>query len=296
MAKENKRYYWIQLTQEFFYSKEMKLLRKIAGGDTHTIIYLKMMLVSLENNGMIFYDGLADNLAEEISLMIDENVEDIKITLLFLEAKGLLTKSSDREYILEQVPEMIGSETATARRVRKHREHQKALQCNTAETNRNGEIEKEIEKELDIETEIEKKDGNSLSVIAQVYQQKIGLIDGGQFQRLTEYATLDGMNIAVILKAISEAADNGKRNFKYINAILRNWKQDGIKTLVQVEERERQRIERRAKSSGSNSPQPSNVPSWSNPDYKEPEMTAEDEARLQRIQQEIMDNLGKGGK
>ena len=291
MAKENKRYYWIQLTQEFFYSKEMKLLRKIAGGDTHTIIYLKMMLVSLENNGKVFYDGLADNLAEEISLMIDENVEDIKITLLFLEAKGLLTKSSDREYILEQVPEMVGSETASTRRSRKHREEIKVLQCNTTATKRNGEIEKEKE----IEKEIE-KDEKSLSIIAQIYQQKIGVIDGGQFQQLTEYIKLDGMDIDVILKAISEAADNGKRNFKYINAILRNWKQDGIKTLVQVEERERQRIERRANSSANNSPQPANVPKWSNPDYKETEMTAEEEAELARIQQEIMDNLAKGGK
>lgn len=37
------------LLKIFFKSKEMKLLRKIAGGDTHTIIYLKMMLISLED-------------------------------------------------------------------------------------------------------------------------------------------------------------------------------------------------------------------------------------------------------
>ncbi|MDS8126694.1 phage replisome organizer N-terminal domain-containing protein, partial [Streptococcus pneumoniae] len=49
MVVKNKRYYWIQLAQDFFKSKEMKLLRKIAGGDTHTIIYLKMMLISLED-------------------------------------------------------------------------------------------------------------------------------------------------------------------------------------------------------------------------------------------------------
>ncbi|MTV64464.1 phage replisome organizer N-terminal domain-containing protein, partial [Streptococcus pneumoniae] len=78
MALKNKRYFWIQLAQDFFKSKEMKLLRKIAGGDTHTIIYLKMMLISLEDGGHIYYDGLADNLAEEIALVIDENVEDIK--------------------------------------------------------------------------------------------------------------------------------------------------------------------------------------------------------------------------
>ena len=118
-------------------------------------------------------------------------------------------------------------------------------------------------------------------------------IDGQQLQMLEDFHAIDGMHIDVICRAVTEAADNGKRNLKYILAILRNWKQDGIKTLVQVEERERQRIERRAKSSG-NSPQPSNVPSWSNHDYKEEPMTAEDEARLQRIQQEIVEKLEGG--
>ena len=144
--------------------------------------------------------------------------------------------------------------------------------------------------------EEDSEDTPSLVIVSKTYQSKIGVIDGGQFQQLAEYVTEDGMEIDVVLKAISEAADNGKRNFKYINAILRNWKQDGIKTLVQVEERERQRIERKANSSANNSPQPANVPKWSNPDYKETEMTAEEEAELARIQQEIMDNLVKGGK
>ena len=119
-------------------------------------------------------------------------------------------------------------------------------------------------------------------------------IDGQQLQMLDDFHAIDGMHIDVICRAVTEAADNGKRNLKYILAILRNWKADGIITLAQVEERERQRIERRAKSSGNNSPQPSNVPSWSNPDYKEEPLTAEDEARLQRIQQKIVEKLEGG--
>ena len=152
MSKENKRYYWIQLAQDFFKSKEMKLLRKIAGGDTYTIIYLKLMLMSLEDSGKIYYDGIAENLAEEIGLVIDENIEDIKLTLAFLESKGLLTKRSEREYFLEQVPEMVGSETASTRRSRKHRE-QKTLQCNAVATIGNGEKEKEKEEQKRLEAE-----------------------------------------------------------------------------------------------------------------------------------------------
>ena len=40
-----KKYYWLKLKKDFFNSKEMKKLRRIAGGDTYTVIYLKMQLV-----------------------------------------------------------------------------------------------------------------------------------------------------------------------------------------------------------------------------------------------------------
>ncbi|HEO7922169.1 TPA: conserved phage C-terminal domain-containing protein [Streptococcus agalactiae] len=156
MAKTNRRFYWLQLAQSFFKSKEMKLLRKMPGGDTYTIIYLKLMLISLEDDGNLFYDGLANDLAEELSLLIDEDTEAIRMTLMFLEKKGLMTKSSSNVYFLEQVPEMVGSETASARRVRKHRDNQKALQSNNGVTNSNGEIEIDIKKEKDIKKDKEK--------------------------------------------------------------------------------------------------------------------------------------------
>lgn len=288
MAVKNKRYYWIQLTQDFFKSKEMKLLRKIAGGDTHTIIYLKMMLISLEDGGCIYYDGLADNLAEEIALMIDENVEDIKITLLFLESKGLLTRKSDRDYFLEQVPEMVGSETASARRVRKFRENQLALQCNNDETKRNGDIEK------DIDTEIEKDvDKNPVELIVEEYQSRIAQLDGTQFEILKEFITLDGMEAKVVLKAIGLAADNGKRNFSYVRAILTNWKNDGVLTIAAVDERERAYKESKIKGQSGN--QKSNIPEWSQPNYVN--TTSEETKKdLEQKKQEMLEKLEKGRK
>lgn len=289
MVVKNKRYYWIQLAQDFFKSKEMKLLRKIAGGDTHTIIYLKMMLISLEDGGHIYYDGLADNLAEEIALMIDENVEDIKITLLFLESKGLLTRKNDRDYFLEQVPEMVGSETASARRVRKFRENQLALQCNNDVTKRNGDI--DIEK--DIDTEIEKDvDKNSIEVIVEEYQSRIAPLDGTQFEILKEFITLDGMEAKVVLKAIGLAADNGKRNFSYIRAILTNWKNDGVLTIAAVDERERAYKESKISKRPGN--EKSNVPEWSQPNYVNT-TSEETKEELEKRKQEMLKRLDNGG-
>lgn len=288
MVVKNKRYYWIQLAQDFFKSKEMKLLRKIAGGDTHTIIYLKMMLISLEDGGHIYYDGLADNLAEEIALVIDENVEDIKITLIFLESKGLLTRKNDRDYFLEQVPEMVGSETASTRRSRKHREL-RVLHCNTIATTCNGDI--EIEK--DIDTDIEKDvDKNPVEVIVEEYQSRIAPLDGTQFEILKEFITLDGMEAKVVLKAIGLAADNGKRNFSYIRAILTNWKNDGVLTIAAVDERERAYKENKISKRPGN--QKSNVPEWSQPNYVNT-TSEETKEELEKRKQEMLKRLDNGG-
>ena len=149
MVTENRRYYWLQLKDDFFNSKEMKLMRKLPGGEEITIIYLKMMLASLAEQGKLFFEGLAEDLAEELSLIIDEDSEAIRLTLMFLTKKKLLTTSDNYQFNLEQVPEMVGSETASTRRSRKHRETQKLLQCNTTATKGNGDIDIDIDIDID---------------------------------------------------------------------------------------------------------------------------------------------------
>ena len=283
MATSNKRYYWLQLKENFFNSKEMKLMRKLPGGEEITIIYLKIMLTSLENEGVIFYEGLAEDLVEELALEIGEDVESIRMALMFMEKKRLITTNDNYSYKLEQVPELVGSETASARRVRKHRENKKALQGNTGVTKCIGDIDIEIEKDIEIDKDIEK---NTLKIVADEYQSRIAPLDGIQFEVLKDFITLDGMEPDVILKAISLAADNGKRNFSYIRAILQNWKSDGLLSIAAVNERERKFQE--SKTKGQPTKQQSNVPDWSNPNYinqtSDQEKKALEEAKNKMLQ------------
>lgn len=76
--------------------------------------------------------------------------------------------------------------------------------------------------------------------ISDLYQQEIGILSPSQFEQLTDYINLDALEIDVVKRAITKASDNGKRSFSYINSILRNWKNNGIKTIVQVEEEQRE--------------------------------------------------------
>ena len=126
-----------------------------------------MMLLSLKDEGKLYFEGVEDNFASEIALALDEDAENVKLTLAFLQRHGLIEIGDDDEYQLTEVPTIIGSETASAMRVREHRERKKQLvtegsllQCNMSETDCNNlkqicsvEREKEIERDKELEKE-----------------------------------------------------------------------------------------------------------------------------------------------
>lgn len=156
MAEKN--YYWLKLMKDFFTKPKIKKLRRIAGGDTYTIIYLKMQLLSLDNEAIIRFENIEDTIEEEIALTIDEDIENVTVTLNYLLSQDLIEKISDNEYLLTETVKLIGSETSVAKRVRKYREKQKALHCNADVTNCNTEI--DIEKDKELELELDKKINN----------------------------------------------------------------------------------------------------------------------------------------
>ena len=213
-------------------------MRKLPGGEEITIIYLKIMLVSLADEGKIYFEGLADDLAEELALLIDEDPEAIRMALLFLSQKNLLTTSDNFQYKLEQVPEMIGSETASTRRARKHRESRKALQCNTDATKRNGDI--DIDIDIDIDKEIDNNTSISPSLAENLKTSGIR-INEKQHQQLLEYVGLDGMSFELLNHAIEITSEIHRPSFKYLKAILENWRKEGFTSLEQVEEHEQKR-------------------------------------------------------
>lgn len=164
---ETKRYYWLKLKKDFFDSKEMKKLRKFAGGDTYTIIYLKMQLLSLADEGKLYFDGVEDSFADEIALQIGEDPENVRMTFAYLQKVGLMELRTESELFLTDVPYMIGTETDKAAIMRKKREQKKQNVLDTGNIvtqqlpNSYPTVTKsytEIEKEKDIDTESEKRE------------------------------------------------------------------------------------------------------------------------------------------
>ena len=118
---EHKRYYWLKMKEDFFSSKRIKKLRRMAGGDTYTIIYLKMQLLALKTDGVLTWTGLEEDFASELALDLDEAAEDVRVVLMYLASCGLIETSDNVNFFLPYVIENTGSETASTQRVREFR-------------------------------------------------------------------------------------------------------------------------------------------------------------------------------
>lgn len=236
-----KRYYWLKLQEDFFSCPQIKKLRRIAGGDTFTIIYLKMQLLSVKNGGVIEYQGIEPSFEEELSLIMDEDLDNVKITVGFLLTQGLLENSDDRRYLLTQAARNIGTECESAARVRAFRKRgeAKALPCNADVTPCNETVtpEIEIEKDTEIETDREKEPpyppqggsaaANDLGRCADYYQQNIGTLAPSTYTQMQRW--LQDLPAEVILLAMQEAVDHGKRSWAYVRAILKRCADNGIR-------------------------------------------------------------------
>lgn len=150
-----KKYYWLKLYDDFFTSLRIKKLRRLAGGDTFVVIYLKMQLLAMKNDGIIKWKGLDDSFADELALDLDEDPDNVKVTLAYLISCGLAETSDNISYFFPFSVANTGSETSAAERMRKMRERNNVT---PALRDRYTEIDKEKEKESDKELEKKKTD------------------------------------------------------------------------------------------------------------------------------------------
>ncbi|WP_117286536.1 DnaD domain protein [Streptococcus intermedius] len=246
MAK-TKIYFWLKVDKKFFDNIFIKRLKNMPGGYTMTVIYIRLMLESLESDCILYYEGYFNELTEELALKLDVSEDDIQMTMAYFTKCGLIQVDGDKNAELLQAKAMIESETNWAGYKREQRKQAKLDTVQNKRKKSNScpteiEIEKEIELELEAEEEKEKKIFSSAPAaeISSYYQSRIGVMDGQQYQILTDYLTLDDMALEVIKTAIDKAADNSKRSFSYVNSILKNWRQNGVKTMVQVEDEQKQ--------------------------------------------------------
>ncbi|HEM3628879.1 TPA: DnaD domain protein [Streptococcus suis] len=244
MKKKKKVFFWLKLDQNFFKNLAIKhALKRMPGGKDLVLIYQMLMLESLSTEGVLYYEGALPTLEKELAIKLDVEEEEIQMTIGYFKQAGLIQIDEEHNAEMLQVPALMEQETDWARY---KREQRKTLKLDNVQQVSNTcptelEIELELEQDLDLESESEvdiDKTATDLNIY-DYYQSRIGALDGYQYEKLKGYLEIDELEPNLIKRAIDRAADNSKRNFGYVNAILKNWAKNNILTIIQQDEEQR---------------------------------------------------------
>ena len=149
-----------------------------------------------------------------------------------------------------QIAEKIGKQVTEVNQAISRLTDKGLLQYRTIELN--GEIEVIFDATLALdrldqlfgkqETSQVQSASNDLKSLVETFQQELGrLLSPFEIEDLEKSLREDGTSADLIKEALREAVLNGKPNWKYIQAILRNWRHEGIKSVAQVETKRQER-------------------------------------------------------
>ena len=298
---------WIKITTDIFDDEKICLIDALPDHDAILVIWFKILALAGKHNrnGLLMMSDKVHYTDEMLATIFRRPLNTVRMALGIFEQFGMV-EIIDGIIALpnwekhQNIDGMEKIKTQTRNRVARYREKQKNLAlgnvtCNVTVTESNAtEEDRDKDKELDKDKNINNHNNeNQIQIIVEEYQSRIAPIDGTQFSIIKEFIELDEMEPGVILKAIGIAADNGKRNFSYIKAILTTWKNDGILTIAAVEERERIFKESKNKGSINQSNKKSNVPEWSKPNYVNT-TSEETKKELEEKKKEMLERLKKG--
>ena len=219
-----KKFYWLKLKRDFFKRHDIRIIESMPNGKDYILFYLKMLLESIDHEGELrFSDAIPYN-EQMLSVITNTNIDIVKAAMkLFIDLRMVDVMDDQTIYMME-VEKLIGSESDSAERVRKHRRDIKALQCNASVTKCNTEIEIESEKETEKETEGEIEEA-SPPPSPKTVRHKYGfyqnvLLSDEDYAKLQEEFPYD---YSERIERLSEyIASTGKR-YKSHLATIRSW-------------------------------------------------------------------------
>ena len=215
-----KKYYWLKLPRNFFGKHYIKILRAKENGELLVLFYMWMLTEAIDHEGRLRYsedipydeEMLAEASGFALHIVTQALQQFTKLQLVITESDGTL--------FMPKSIEMIGSESASAQRVREYRERKNSkekkpetvenTESNDNVTKCNSDVQKSnIEKELEKELEKENKKGGKRQTTQSIFERL-----------LPEYTISDVM------------ADKLREWFKYKTERKDGYKEQGMKSLL----------------------------------------------------------------
>lgn len=228
-------------------------------GANYVVLYQMLCLKTINTGGRLAFqigDMIIPYDVEKIQRECKWfSLATVRVALEVYKQIGLIYEDKDGVLVLANYSDIVGSETDYSAQKRLQRENRRRqLPQKGADSNEDNsvdnvhtEIEKEIEidKEKDIENRERVRDNGSptvdagLAEIIRSFEDNLGGFPPAAREDLLGWREI--FTDDLILMAIKKAALAGVRKWSYVNGILKAWKNEGVRTLGDVQSRDERR-------------------------------------------------------
>lgn len=229
---------------DFFNQETIDWLKDQDNGCEYIVLYLQLCLLTANTSGELIRtigDMTIPYNPKKISQITGFDIDTVNVALSLFRHLGLVEENQEGIQTLPEVKNMVGSESASAARVRKYRKKKKALQSNTDVTNKALQSNVEI-RDKSIEYRDKSKENREEKVESR--KKETGVSDDGLKDAVNAYrkniypmpgemdleklkTLVDDFGSDIVVKAIDRAVTRNKRSLAYIHGILKSWQADG---------------------------------------------------------------------
>lgn len=150
-----KKFYWLKLKKDFFKRHDIKIIEDMENGKDYILFYLKLLCESVDHSGSLRFSDTIPYSEKMLSTITGTNIDIVRSAMKVFTSLEMIEILDDQTIYMREVEKMVGGESDSAERVRRHRALKEAqsLQCNGVVTICNTDI--DIEKDIDKEQEKE---------------------------------------------------------------------------------------------------------------------------------------------
>ena len=120
-----RRYFWIKLKEDFFDSEQMDFIHDMPNGAEYIYIYLRLRLRFANNDGIVERrigpDVRLSYDMQKLAEIVHSTTDSVVVALQVFKQIGLVEEIHNGAFIITGVRDMVGSESPSAKRMRKLR-------------------------------------------------------------------------------------------------------------------------------------------------------------------------------
>ena len=217
---ETKRFYWLKLQEDFFEDDTIDFIESQENGEKYCLFYLKLCLKALKSEGkLIRYVGnmLIPYDEKGLAKLTRTDVDTVRCALALFDKIGLVSRLDTGEIFINQLNEMVGTETDKAKLMRQKRAKEKLISNNVTPMLPECYTEKELEKEKEQEkdTDLDKPKKSKLGTYLNV------LLTDEEIQKL--YKQLGMQKTVAVINNFSELKEMKGYKYKSDYLAIKNW-------------------------------------------------------------------------